>query len=102
MNTGYRIQHADHPETSVSSSVADAPPRRNVGLDPTALQQTLHPHQVLMISYYYPPVEHTGTRRVVKFVKYLPEFGYQPVILTTRTRGTLPSDSAPTLFEQMI
>lgn len=52
----------------------------------------------LMIAYYYPPIEQTGTRRVVKFVKYLPQWGYQPVILTTRTRGSLPDDDATLTF----
>jgi len=38
--------------------------------------------QVLMISYYWPPAGGPGVQRVLKFVKYLPEFGWDPIILT--------------------
>lgn len=54
--------------------------------------------QVLLISYLYPPVENAGTRPVEKFVKYLPEFGYRPVILTTRNYGYLPDDADRLIF----
>ncbi len=55
-------------------------------------------HHVLMIAYYYPPVHHSGTRRIEKFVKYLPAYGYQPVLLTTKGRGSLPNDAATLTF----
>ncbi len=35
-----------------------------------------------MIAYTFPPIGGSGVQRVVKFAKYLPEFGWQPVILT--------------------
>ena len=37
-----------------------------------------------MISYYWPPCGGPGALRPVKFAKYLPEFGIQPVVLTRR------------------
>ncbi len=37
---------------------------------------------VLIIAYYFPPMGLSGVQRVVKFVKYLPEFGWKPLILT--------------------
>lgn len=37
---------------------------------------------VLIISYFFPPVGGAGVQRVTKFVKYLAEFGWQPVVLT--------------------
>jgi len=37
-----------------------------------------------LISYYWPPCGGPGALRPVKFAKYLPEFGIQPVILTRR------------------
>jgi glycosyltransferase involved in cell wall biosynthesis len=49
--------------------------------------------RVLLITYLYPPVENAGTRPVEKFAKYLPEFGYRPVILTTGNYGRLPDDA---------
>jgi glycosyltransferase involved in cell wall biosynthesis len=57
---------------------------------------TLHP--VLMVAYLYPPRESTSTIRTVKFARYLPECGYQPLILTTRIRGTLPDDAERLVF----
>ncbi|MBN1999212.1 glycosyltransferase family 4 protein [candidate division KSB1 bacterium] len=38
--------------------------------------------KILVLSYYFPPMGMAGTQRVVKFVKYLPEFGWQPTVLT--------------------
>ena len=38
--------------------------------------------KVLIITYYWPPAGGRGVQRVLKFVKYLPEFGIQPVVLT--------------------
>lgn len=49
---------------------------------------------VLFLAYFFPPIRNAGTRRSEKFVRYLPEFGYQPLVLTTGMRGTLPDDSA--------
>jgi glycosyltransferase involved in cell wall biosynthesis len=40
--------------------------------------------KVLIVSYYFPPSGGPGVQRVLKFVKYLPEFGWQPVVLTVR------------------
>jgi glycosyltransferase involved in cell wall biosynthesis len=39
-------------------------------------------HRVLMIAYYFPPLGGAGVQRTVKFVKYLPQFGWQPHVLT--------------------
>lgn len=36
--------------------------------------------KVLIISYYWPPAGGPGVQRWLKFVKYLPEFGIQPVV----------------------
>ncbi len=40
--------------------------------------------KVLVITYYWPPAGGPGVQRVLKFVKYLPDFGWQPVILTVK------------------
>jgi glycosyltransferase involved in cell wall biosynthesis len=39
---------------------------------------------LLFIAYYFPPMGMGGVQRSVKFVKYLPEFGYRPTVLTVR------------------
>lgn len=38
--------------------------------------------RVLFVAYYFPPIAGAGVQRTVKFVRYLPEFGYEPVVLT--------------------
>lgn len=38
--------------------------------------------RVLIITYYWPPSAGSGVQRWLKFSKYLPEFGWQPVIFT--------------------
>ncbi|MBF6608537.1 MAG: glycosyl transferase family 1, partial [Flavobacterium sp.] len=36
--------------------------------------------KVLIITYYWPPAGGPGVQRWLKFVKYLPEFGWEPVV----------------------
>ena len=38
--------------------------------------------KALIITYYWPPSGGAGVQRWLKFVKYLPEFGVKPVVLT--------------------
>ena len=40
--------------------------------------------KVLVISYYFPPAGGPGVQRVLKFVKYLPEYGWEPLVLTVK------------------
>lgn len=44
---------------------------------------------ILVITYYWPPSGGSGVQRWVKFCKYLPEFGIEPVVLTVKN-GTYP------------
>ena len=36
--------------------------------------------KVLIITYYWPPAGGPGVQRWLKFVKYLPDFGIQPIV----------------------
>jgi glycosyltransferase involved in cell wall biosynthesis len=38
--------------------------------------------RALVIAYFFPPIGGGGVQRAVKFARYLPEFGYEPVIVT--------------------
>lgn len=38
--------------------------------------------KLLIITYYWPPSGGSGVQRWLKFVKYLPEFGWEPHVLT--------------------
>jgi len=42
---------------------------------------------VLFIAYHFPPLAGGGTFRSLKFVKYLPEFGWLPTVITTNTKN---------------
>ena len=42
----------------------------------------IRPKRVLLVAYLFPPVGGAGVQRAVKFVKYLPEFGWLPSVLT--------------------
>jgi glycosyltransferase involved in cell wall biosynthesis len=46
--------------------------------------------KVLIISYYWPPAGGPGVQRVLKFAKYLPEFGWEPIVLTVKN-GEYPA-----------
>lgn len=43
--------------------------------------QKEHVKKVLIITYYWPPAGGGGVQRWLKFVKYLPEFGWQPIVV---------------------
>ncbi len=43
--------------------------------------------KVLIITYYWPPSGGGGVQRWVKFVKYLPKFNIEPIVLTVNPTG---------------
>ena len=47
-----------------------------------SLLKSFKMNKVLIITYYWPPSGGAGVQRWLKFSKYLPEFGWEPVILT--------------------
>lgn len=57
--------------------------------------------KVLMIAHQFPPIGGSGVQRTVKFIKYLPEFGWQGTVFTRQakkaelTDNTLNNDIAP-------
>lgn len=54
--------------------------------------------KVLIISYYFPPSGGPGVQRILKFVKYLPEYGWEPVVLTVKD-GDFPARDESLLNE---
>ena len=45
--------------------------------------------KVLILTYYWPPGGGAGVQRCLKFVKYLREFGYEPIVYTS-LNGEMP------------
>jgi len=54
--------------------------------------------KVLIITYYWPPAGGPGVQRVLKFAKYLPQFGWEPIILTVEN-GNYPAIDKKLLTE---
>lgn len=50
--------------------------------------------RVLIISYYWPPTGGSGVQRWVKFAKYLPAEGWQPVVYTPANPEQLAVDAS--------
>lgn len=53
---------------------------------------------VLIVAYYFPPSGGPGVQRILKMVRYLPEFCWQPVVLTVQ-EGTFPARDESLLSE---
>jgi glycosyltransferase involved in cell wall biosynthesis len=47
-------------------------------------QQSIQKNNVLIVAYHFPPDAAVGALRPQKFAKYLPEFGWQPYVLTIK------------------
>ena len=41
---------------------------------------------VLIVSFYFPPIMSAASVRTGKFAKYLPEYGWKPIVLTVRPK----------------
>ena len=58
--------------------------------------------KILYVAYHFPPIGGGGVQRNSKFVRYLPELGYEPVVVTgpggARDRWTPPD---PTLGDEL-
>jgi len=50
--------------------------------------------RLLIITYYWPPTGGSGVQRWVKFSKYLPEHGWQPVVYTPENPEQLARDES--------
>ncbi len=48
--------------------------------------------RVLVIAYYFPPMGLSGVQRTAKFVKYLPDAGWEPTVLTCEPGGYFAFD----------
>lgn len=55
--------------------------------------------RVLIVAYYFPPSGGSGVQRVLKYVQYLRDFGWEPVVLTVRDAYFPARD--PSLLEEI-
>jgi glycosyltransferase involved in cell wall biosynthesis len=57
--------------------------------------------RVLFLTYYFPPSGGPGVQRSLKFVKYLPEFGWEPVVVTVKPERASYPDLDPKLAREV-
>lgn len=50
-----------------------------------------------MVSYAFPPIASSGTFRVARFAKYLPEFGWRPIVVSPRPEHAIYNPVDPSL-----
>jgi glycosyltransferase involved in cell wall biosynthesis len=50
--------------------------------------------KIILVSYAFPPVGGAGVQRAVKLVKYLPEYGIDPVVLTAANPSVPVTDDS--------
>ena len=49
---------------------------------------------VLVVAYYFPPLGLSGVQRIAGFVRHLPEYGWQPTVLTAKPAGYFAHDNS--------
>jgi len=59
-----------------------------------------HIHKILLLAYDYPPRGWSGVQRTVKFVRYMPEFGWDPVVVAP-SEWFRPAPPDPTLLGEV-
>lgn len=50
--------------------------------------------KALMVLYYFPPLGGGGTQRALKFARYLPDYGWQPNVLSVRNSHYVVHDES--------
>ena len=48
---------------------------------------------VIVVSYYFPPMGLSGVQRTLKFVKYMPDYNWRPTVVTTGKTGYFAHDN---------
>lgn len=51
-------------------------------------------HKVFVVAYYFPPMGLSGVQRILKFVKYLKKYNWEPTIITTGTVAYFAHDKS--------
>jgi glycosyltransferase involved in cell wall biosynthesis len=67
-----------------SEFMADSSATSNINTGINSGINTEQTKNVLMLAYLFPPCAEGGVMRVRAFVKHLPEFGWQPIVLTVK------------------
>lgn len=52
------------------------------------VKEYLNRKRILIIAYFFPPLGGSGVQRTLKFVKYLRNFGWEPIVVTVGKSGS--------------
>ena len=63
------------------------------GAEPALARQAAQPRRVLVITYHFPPSNEIGAHACAQITRYLPLYGWQPVVLTAHQRQVAEADS---------
>ncbi|MEI6084962.1 MAG: glycosyltransferase [Verrucomicrobiota bacterium] len=55
--------------------------------------------RVLIVAYFFPPISNMGSHRILRFVRHLRKFGWEPVVMTGPAEGWPQTD--PALLEEV-
>ena len=50
--------------------------------------------RVLVVTYYFPPLGGVGVQRTLKYITYLPHWGWQPIVVTPRNPAYTVRDAS--------
>lgn len=56
--------------------------------------ESLHRKKVLVIAYIFPPLGGSGVQRTLKFVKYLRNYGWEPIVICAGKSSNQPMDES--------
>ncbi|CAN0427402.1 unnamed protein product, partial [Phaeothamnion confervicola] len=57
--------------------------------------------KVIMLAYHFPPLGGVAVMRVLRFTRYLREFGYEPVVVSVDPSAQLPEPRDPGLLQEL-
>ena len=57
--------------------------------------------KVLMVIFYFPPLGGSGVFRPLKFIKYLTDFGWEPIVLTVDDKRPPGNDDSSKLLNEL-
>ena len=57
--------------------------------------------KVIMLAYHFPPLGGVAVMRVLRFVRYLRDFGYEPVVVSVEPSARLPEPRDPGLLQDL-
>ncbi len=63
-----------------------------IEIEPMAKKEKMQHKKVLIVAYAFPPRNASGSVRPMGLAKYLPQFGWEPLILTARLPGPPPEE----------